>query len=143
MTFDASILSIDAIRFYIHRTKRDLHYVDFGYVIFDEIDQFIEECWEEKRVRTFQIRINTIQDGLPDTKSDEVRKLITKKLPLYLADYVDICSKTNSDVLPPSRSYDHKIKFKDPSKSFQNISPLYQMSMEHLQLFKEYLQENL
>ncbi len=33
MTLDASILSIDTIRFYAHRTKRDPHYADFGHVI--------------------------------------------------------------------------------------------------------------
>ncbi len=143
MTLNASILSIGAIRLYARKAKRDPHYADFGHVTLDEIDRLIEERWEEKRARALQIRISTIQGGLPDTKSDEVRRLITEKLPLYLADYADVCSKTNSDVLPPSRSYDHKIKFKDPSKPFQNISPLYQMSMEHLQLLKEYLQENL
>ncbi len=143
MTLNASILSIGAIRLYVRKTKRDPHYADFGHITLDEIDWLIEEHWEEKRARVLQIQINTIQGGLPDTESDEVQRLIAEKLPLYLADYADICSKTNSDVLPPSRSCDHKIKFKDPSKPFQNINPLYQISMEHLQLLKEYLQENL
>ncbi len=43
VTLDVSILSIGTIRFYIRKTKRDPYYTDFGYVILDEIDQFIEE----------------------------------------------------------------------------------------------------
>ncbi len=118
ITLDTSILSIDTIRLYARKAKRDPYYADFGHIILDEIDRFIEEYWKEKRVRAFQIWISTIQGGLSDTESDEVRRLIAEKLPLYLVDYADVCNKTNSDVLFPSPSYDYKIKFKDPSKSF-------------------------
>ncbi len=50
MTLDVSILSISTIRLYTRKTKRDLYYIDFGHITLDEIDRFIEECWEEKRV---------------------------------------------------------------------------------------------
>ncbi len=50
MTLDVSILSIDTIRFYIRRTKRNPHYTDFGHITLDEIDQFIEEHWEKKKI---------------------------------------------------------------------------------------------
>ncbi len=143
MTLDVSILSIDTIRFYIHKTKRDPHYTDFGHITLDEIDQFIEEYWEKKKTRVLQIQINTIQNELLDTKSNKIQRLIVKKLPLYLANYADIYNKTNSDILFLNQSYDYKIKFKDLSKPFQNISPLYQISIKHLQLLKEYLQKNL
>ncbi len=118
ITLDASILSIDTIRLYICKTKRNPYYIDFEHIIFDEINRFIEEYWKEKRVRVLQIRISTIQNGFPDTKSDEIWRLIVKKLSFYLVNYINICNKINSDVLSPNRLYNHKIKFKDPSKPF-------------------------
>ncbi len=49
-----------------------------------------------------------------------------------------------SDELPPNRASDHKIKLTHEDKGKALIvSPIYQMSLEHLQLLKEYLQENL
>ncbi len=72
MTLNASILSIGTIRFYTCKAKRDPYYADFGHVTLDEIDRLIEEYQEEKRARALQIQINMIQDGLPDTESDEV-----------------------------------------------------------------------
>ncbi len=132
MILDISILSIDTIRFYIYKAKRDPYYADFGYIILNKINQFIEKYWKKKKTRVLQIRINMIQNRLSDIESDKVRRLIAEKLSLYFADYINVCNKTNSDVLPPNRSYNHKIKFKNPSKSFQNISSLYQISMEYL-----------
>ncbi len=38
MTLDTSILSIDMIRFYAHKAKKDLYYADFGYVTLDKMD---------------------------------------------------------------------------------------------------------
>ncbi len=43
MTLNTSILSINTIRFYIHKTKRDPYYTDFGHITLDEINQLIKE----------------------------------------------------------------------------------------------------
>ncbi len=43
VTFDASILSIGAIRLYTCKAKRDPHYADFGHITLDEINRLIEE----------------------------------------------------------------------------------------------------
>ena len=53
-------------------------------------------------------------------------------------------SKEASNVLPPHRSYDHKIQIDNPEKlGSLGYSPLYHQSTQELQEIKRFLEENL
>jgi hypothetical protein len=58
-------------------------------------------------------------------------------------DYTYIFSKQESDILPPYRQYDHKIELKNNNVSTLKYSPLYKISVEELEIVKEYLTNNL
>jgi hypothetical protein len=66
---------------------------------------------------------------------------VIRVLPEIYKNYQDVFSKTASDVLPPHRSYDHKIELiRDNDLKF---SPLYGHSSEELKILKQYLVDNL
>lgn len=80
----------------------------------------------------------------PDDDNDEEMELedIKRHLPRHLHDLADICSKINSEKLPPHRTYDHKIEL-EPGSEGLKASPLYKMNEEELVALKDYLTENL
>ena len=59
-----------------------------------------------------------------------------EKVPEAYRDYLDVFSKAASDVLPPNRSYDHKIQLK--GKKTLGHSPLYKMSHDELETLRKY-----
>ena len=75
-------------------------------------------------------------DG-PVTEDDKIRELVPTEYHWYLP----LFKKTVSEILPPHRSYDHKIPLKEvfspPS------GPLYSLSRSELQALREWLQDNL
>jgi transposase InsO family protein len=63
------------------------------------------------------------------------------QVPEAYHDYMDVFSKAASDLLPPHRSYDHKIILE--KENTLTYSPLYKMSLEELETLKQYLMDNL
>jgi transposase InsO family protein len=94
-----------------------------------EIDRMIEQ----KEVE--EIRADA------EKESQEVRRLVAKKLPQQCHGFEDVFSKEASDSIPPHRSYDLQIELeKDANLGF---SPLRHHSVEELKTCKRYLVENL
>lgn len=77
------------------------------------------------------------RNQVPVTEKEE----LMARLPNEYHEFVDVFSKTASDVLPPHRSYDHKIEV-EPGKE-HGYGPLYSQSNEELMEVKKYLVENL
>lgn len=95
-----------------------------------EIDKLIEDRYAEQSGEDLSM------------DDDELRRLVEAKLPVGLRDLKDVFSKVASDKLPPLREgVDHKIEF--DKEATLAPSPLYGMSLEHLELAKAYLQEHL
>ena len=65
---------------------------------------------------------------------------LTLKIPQRYHTFLDVFSKNASDSLAPRRSYDHKILLESDSKI--GYGPLYNQSLEELQLIKQYIIEN-
>jgi hypothetical protein len=63
------------------------------------------------------------------------------QVPEAYHDFIDIFSKAASDLLPPHRSYDHKIILE--KENTLTYSPLYKISLEELEILKQYLIDNL
>jgi hypothetical protein len=64
-------------------------------------------------------------------------------IPPEYAEYSHVFSKAESDILPPHRSYDHKIELEGEGEKALKYSPLYKMSAEELEAIKQYITENL
>ena len=86
------------------------------------------------------------RDPLPQD-SDELRQMVSEKLPPeYSRRYTPLFSKHASEVLAKHRpGRDHKITLNTdlPADQVLHPSPLYQMSLEHLEFLKEYLTDRL
>lgn len=63
------------------------------------------------------------------------------KLPPEYQGYADVFSVTESDKLPPHRSYDHKIQLE--AEKIPDNGPMYGMSRDELLVLKKYLEDNL
>ncbi len=127
LTLSASLINVAALRLWTRRsrTKRDCY---VGSVSLQEVDKLIDVRREQR-----------LQRQLPSDEQDDIRELIAKKLPAYLQGFADVCSKVRSNDLPPH----HRIEILDGQGKPPAMSPLYHMSMEHLQLLKDYLQDAL
>ncbi|KAI0995662.1 hypothetical protein K3495_g12516 [Podosphaera aphanis] len=71
---------------------------------------------------------------------DEAVDLVSQ-VPQQYHDFLDVFSKAASNILPPSRSYDHKIQLEKDTK--MTYGPLYNQSTEELRFVKQYLIDNL
>ncbi|KAI1007317.1 hypothetical protein K3495_g897 [Podosphaera aphanis] len=93
---------------------------------------------QESPIERKSIRLGHIQQQNQHTiETDELKS----KIPSNYHNFLDVFSKAASDVLPPSRIYDHKIELeKDNALKY---SPLYNQSADELKLVKQYLTENL
>jgi hypothetical protein len=63
------------------------------------------------------------------------------QVPEAYYDFIDVFSKTASDQLSPHRSYDHKIVLEKENTLI--YSPLYKISLEELEILKQYFINNL
>ncbi|KAI0991009.1 hypothetical protein K3495_g17178, partial [Podosphaera aphanis] len=63
------------------------------------------------------------------------------KLPLHYHQHLPIFDHKNADKLPPHRDCDHKIELKPGTTP--PYGPLYNMSVEELQVLRKYLNEQL
>ncbi|KAI0996393.1 hypothetical protein K3495_g11787 [Podosphaera aphanis] len=87
--------------------------------------------WKSIRLGQFQ------QQNQHTIETDELKS----KIPSNYHNFLDVFSKAASDVLPPSRIYDHKMELeKDNALKY---SPLYNQSADELKLLNQYLAENL
>ena len=66
---------------------------------------------------------------------------LEKIIPSHYHDLLDVFSKSDSNLLPPHRPYDHKIEL----ENLQHLSagPLYPMSSEKLKAVHKYILENI
>ncbi len=112
-------------------TKQTPHKYELGLITFDEVDKLCQDRLEEEMLQL-----------LPGGENEDVKQLILQKLPAHLVDFADVCSKKESDVLPPHRDCDHRITVKADAKPMPP-RPLYQMNRDQLQMLKEYLIDNL
>jgi predicted aspartyl protease len=65
-------------------------------------------------------------------------------VPEEYQEFMDVFSKKASNVLPPHRTYDHRIELED-GKSVNDVgyAPLYNMSRDELEEVKRYVEDNL
>ena len=128
LRLEASTINTRIMAFWARQARRQRAVI--GVTTLAEIDKQLDHLWQKR-----------LEESLPEEETVDVKELIEQKLPPYLHDLADVCSKVQSDKLPPHRASDHKIKLIDDSPL--PVSPIYHLSLEHLQLMKEYLQENL
>ena len=91
------------------------------------------------------IELKELEEAVPDIaelsleETDE--ECVRRVLPTIYREYQDMFSKAASDLLPPHRSYDHKIELTTDNNL--KFSPLYGHSSEELKILKQYLIDNL
>jgi transposase InsO family protein len=117
-SFDIQEISANAMHYNLKRPESECFLTSIY-----EIDRIIEERTEVHQ------------------EDEETFAQIQAKLPAEYERFRDVFSKVASDLLPPHRSYDHKITLEEPLPN--HFSPLYRQSTEELQATKEYLLENL
>ncbi|KAJ8127922.1 hypothetical protein O1611_g5714 [Lasiodiplodia mahajangana] len=91
------------------------------------------------------IRHHPEADALfPDNEKEELKKKAWETVPEEYRDLLRAFSKVDSDTLPPRRSIDHRIEFTE-GKSRDDLpnNPLYRMSLEELEVMREYITEQL
>jgi hypothetical protein len=84
------------------------------------------------------------EDGLEEDK-EEIRQRILNTVPPKYHNYRDVFSKAKSDRLPPLRPrVDHKIDLIPGTAPKElKFSPLYKLSLEELEAYRQYILENL
>lgn len=85
----------------------------------------------------------TGEDGLHQDQA-ELRERLRQAVPKIYHDFLDVFSKAQSDALPPHRDVNHRIDLQD-GKSPEELghSPLYKMSLDELEVVRQYITENL
>jgi len=116
---------IGAVPFARHTKNRD---TTCGVLYLHEIDARIAE-------------LRAAEADLPEDEEEADRLLIKRRLPEEYRHFVDVFSKRRSNELPESRAGDHRIQLTKELPS--TTSPLYSMSLEHLEILKQYLVDNL
>ena len=82
------------------------------------------------------------RDPILPNDEEALRQLVEEKLPATYKEFADVFSKAASDELPPRRhGVDHDIVLE--AENNLAPSPLYSMSLEQLELVKDYLQDHL
>ena len=118
---------VNALGFGLNAKRKD---VVIGAISLHEVDKLIQDRVEEE------------DDPLANDE-DELRRIIEEKLPDVYAAYTDVFSKHASDTLAPHRKgVDHDIVLEGDDQRLAP-SPLYNMSLEQLELVKAYLEEHL
>jgi hypothetical protein len=95
---------------------------------------------KDKDVQIFAISLRDIEKALETKVEVDPRTLVPEE---FHSDFrfMRTFSKQDSDKLPPSRLYDHKIEL-EPGKR-PGYGPLYGMSQNELLVLQKYLKENL
>jgi hypothetical protein len=117
-------------------------------VTLQEIDSLLDQQQDKKRHQDEMTSL--VSQLLTTTDRNAVLNSILSlevstepAIPEKYQDYTHVFSKAESDILPPHRSYDHKIQLEEKDASALRYSPLYKMSTEELETIKEYLTDNL
>jgi predicted aspartyl protease len=124
------ILAIGAAPFRVNAQRPN---VVIGHTSIYEVDQLIDDKRQSQGQEQDQ------------SEEDDIQQIMNEKLPWtgYAGATKACFSKKDSDVLPPHREgIDHKIELLTPSHNL-STSPLYSMSIEQLQLVKDYLEDHL
>ena len=80
-----------------------------------------------------------IEEKRTRSEDPDTARLVRQKLPRKWRDLADVFSKTASDELPPHRACDMKIELTNDLPDV--TSPLYKLSIEHLELLRQTLGE--
>ncbi|KAL3708702.1 hypothetical protein TMatcc_006686 [Talaromyces marneffei ATCC 18224] len=100
---------------------------------------------KQQKNKTFFTSLHEIDKIIEDeskTKDELELDEIWEKLPFpYLKEFADVFSKRESDKLPISQPYDHKIELEKPNEL--SYHPLYKMSLDELEAAREYIIDNL
>lgn len=90
-------------------------------------------------------KLKELEETVPDIAEPSLEETdeecVERVLPEVYKDYQDMFSKAASDILPPHRSYDHKIKLIGDNDL--KFSPLYSHLSKELKILKQYLVDNL
>ena len=79
-----------------------------------------------------------------ENDDEALQQAVLEKLPKELAYYATAFSKAASNVLPPHRKgVDHQIELETDAERVLSTSPLYNMSLDQLELTKAYLEDYL
>ena len=100
-------------------------------------------------VEIFTLSINAINHAVKKHSDSDIQIARNGKIPVDLFSklppdyhfYADVFSVSESDKLPPHRTYDHAINLEPGMKP--NHGPLYGMSRDELLVLKKYLEDNL
>jgi transposase InsO family protein len=143
---------ISAAAFRLNTRQPD---TEVGFTSLYEIDRLIEDRTDERmRVRKSlsgpklpllkligpenpqTVEINDVAHPGDDEEDFSV-------LPKRYHHLKEVFSGLESNKMPPSRPYDHKIELEDGARDKLTYTPLYHMSLEELQITKQYLTEQL
>lgn len=96
----------------------------------------IDKAIQEKRVAS---------EELMPSDSDSLRQKALQVVPEQYHGYLDVFSKFESDKLPPYRPCDHKITLNEGAKPEELLgySGLRKMSLEEMEICRQYITENL
>jgi hypothetical protein len=120
---------IGAKRWKYTKEDHDQGKVFVGELTLHEIESLIEDQLEQRKLADLGRELPEVED------------MVTEKLPLQHWRWRKVFSKRASDELPPHRPCDMKIELTGPLPN--KGSPLYKMSLEHLELMREYIVEHL
>ena len=106
----------------------------------------------QKETQLFSITLSELDKQLSELKdgiqlneisrmTENEQKNLRTKVPKEFHDFLDVFDRKAAEVLPPNRTYDHKIEIDSDEPLLK--SRLYPMSQFKLQKMKEYLKENL
>ncbi|KAI0991689.1 hypothetical protein K3495_g16498, partial [Podosphaera aphanis] len=95
-----------------------------------ELDRLLEERLPQKSGTSSGEQLGMIEDDI-------------SLVPAAYSAYLDVFSKEASDILPPHRSYDHKITLEGNGEAALTYTPLYKMSADELEAVKAYIVDNL
>lgn len=112
-----------------------------------EIDALVSEKLQDQRSQKTKSAIAVIAE-IHQIKHSTILAPLKKiddnlKIPQEFSDFADVFSKAESDILPPHRSYDHKIILEGDGEKGLKYSPLYRMSLNELETVKKWIVDNL
>ena len=96
---------------------------------------------ENEVFQTSLYEIDRILEERGQPTSEDKEEELLQKLQMKYPNYVDVFSKAASDILPPHRTYDHRIQLE--AENTIGYHPLYRQSTEELKATKQYLLDNL
>ena len=97
----------------------------------------VQRASHDRNIEIFSISIRNIEKALASKSNPN----LAKKLPTEYHDFLNVFSRADLEILPPHRSYDHKIPLMEEKTLLWGS--LYSMSQDELKVLKKYLKKNL